>query len=376
MNCIIIDGDQARLYGVPKAIPTGQVGFSKIGFEFSPEWDGMTKIAQFVQGENKYNVAVENNECTCPNGLVKGWVSVRVRGYSETDVIATANEILLPVSKGFQSGGIPPIPPTPDLYQQFLKATQSQIGDLSDLTTEAKENLVTAINEAARTGGVQPDWNQNDATAADYIKNRPFYSETENVTVENATNVQLKGFPAFAIGDTVTVNVDGVEHSLVAYDDEGCVTIGDTTSSLENGEGQLGWQIYAEQDGGVMFSATEAHTVSYFSEIVVKIDEKYLPKGLIVNVVGTESNDGNTYLLFDKTDEEIYNAVNNGIAVTLELFGCNLQYIEDDAMFWGVAPHTSGTNGITKLKVLCVSPGYLGWVLDETYITASTDSNP
>lgn len=153
MNCIIIDGDQARLYGVPKAIPSGQVGFSKIGFEFSPEWDGMTKIAQFMQGENKYNVAVENNECTCPNGLVKGWVSVRVRGYSETDVIATANEILLPVSTGFQSGGIPPIPPTPDLYQQFLKVTQDQIGDLADLTTTAKDTLVAAINEAAASGG-------------------------------------------------------------------------------------------------------------------------------------------------------------------------------------------------------------------------------
>ena len=149
MNRIIIDGDQARLYGVPKAIPTGQVGFSTIRFEFSSEWDGMPKIAQFMQGENKYNVAVENNECTCPNGLVKGWVSVRVRGYSETDVIATANDILLPVSTGFQSGGIPPIPAAPDLYQQFLKVIQDQIGDLADLTTEEKENLVAAINEAA-----------------------------------------------------------------------------------------------------------------------------------------------------------------------------------------------------------------------------------
>lgn len=153
MNRIIIDGDQARLYGAPKAIPTGQVGFSKIGFEFSSEWDGMTRIAQFRQGENKYNVAVENNECTCPNELVKGWVSVSVRGYSETAVIATANEILLPVSTGFQPGGIPPVPPTPDLYQQLLKPIQDQIGDLSDLTTEAKENLVAAINEAARTDG-------------------------------------------------------------------------------------------------------------------------------------------------------------------------------------------------------------------------------
>ena len=25
-------------------------------------------------------------------------------------------------------------------------------------------------------GGVQPDWNQNDETALDYVKNRPFYT--------------------------------------------------------------------------------------------------------------------------------------------------------------------------------------------------------
>ena len=37
--------------------------------------------------------------------------------------------------------------------QMTLQAIQRQIGDLSDLTTEAKENLVAAINEAVRTGG-------------------------------------------------------------------------------------------------------------------------------------------------------------------------------------------------------------------------------
>ena len=124
---------------------------------------------------------------------------------------------------------------------------------------------------------VQPDWNQNDDTAADYVKNRPFYSETKTVTVENATDVVLDGFPVFAIGDTITVNVDGVEHSLVAYNDEGIVTIGDTLSSLDNGEGQLGWQIWVNGEV-VVFSAKEAHTVSYLGiDYHHKIDPKYLP---------------------------------------------------------------------------------------------------
>lgn len=37
--------------------------------------------------------------------------------------------------------------------QMTLQTIQRQIGDLAALTTEAKENLVAAINEAARTGG-------------------------------------------------------------------------------------------------------------------------------------------------------------------------------------------------------------------------------
>ena len=130
--------------------------------------------------------------------------------------------------------------------QMTLQMIQRQIGDLADLTTEAKDTLVAAINEAAASesmslrvadgyiqystdsgstwtnliamadlkgagmditgatvgqiakitavddsgkptawepvdmpsgggggGGVQPDWNQNDETAADYVKNRP-----------------------------------------------------------------------------------------------------------------------------------------------------------------------------------------------------------
>ncbi len=37
--------------------------------------------------------------------------------------------------------------------QMTLQAIQTQIGDLADLTTDAKDTLVAAINEAARTGG-------------------------------------------------------------------------------------------------------------------------------------------------------------------------------------------------------------------------------
>ena len=126
--------------------------------------------------------------------------------------------------------------------------------------------------------GAQPDWNQNDSTKPDYVKNRPFYSETKTVTIENATEGILEGFPGFVTGDTVTVNVDGVEHSLVAYYDEseGVFTVGDIYSSIENGEGQLGWQIYSSDGKLASFYATEAHTISYLGVFIYKIDDKFV----------------------------------------------------------------------------------------------------
>ena len=126
--------------------------------------------------------------------------------------------------------------------------------------------------------GVQSDWNQNDETQPDYIKNRPFYKELRSMTVENVTDGTLEGFPIFSVGDTVNVNVDGVEHSLVAYNDDALVTIGDTYSNIDNGEGQLGWQIYVVSDDNLVnFYAKEAHTVSYSGDFVYHtIDPKYI----------------------------------------------------------------------------------------------------
>ena len=50
-------------------------------------------------------------------------------------------------------------------------------------------NVDTTGSSGGGGGGVQPDWSQNDSTAADYIKNRPFYTgaPVETVLVEEST---------------------------------------------------------------------------------------------------------------------------------------------------------------------------------------------
>ena len=107
--------------------------------------------------------------------------------------------------------------------QMTLQMIQLQIGDLADLTTEAKDTLVAAINEAARTGGGAGSM---DLRVADgYVQ----YSADGGMTWTNLIAIaDLKGDPgepgkdghspvvtATKSGKTTTISVDGAAIATV-----------------------------------------------------------------------------------------------------------------------------------------------------------------
>ena len=85
------------------------------------------------------------------------------------------------------AGAEPPDEPS----KRWFDAIQAQIGNLDDLTTEEKKNLVTAINEAARSGGGSGGAGTIDMRVADgYIQ----YSNDGGATWENLIAIaDLKG---------------------------------------------------------------------------------------------------------------------------------------------------------------------------------------
>lgn len=96
----------------------------------------------------------------------------------------------------------------------ILAKLKAAIGDLSELQTEAKDNLVSAINEAA-TGA---DWAQNDPDGDGYVKNRPggydvietrkiFEMKLVSINDENMITADADG--SFAEGTPVHVSIDG-----------------------------------------------------------------------------------------------------------------------------------------------------------------------
>ncbi len=109
----------------------------------------------------------------------------------------------------------------------ILSKLKAAIGDLSELQTEAKDNLVSAINEAAESGGA--DWSQNDPDGDGYVANRPGGYMTDPVYTEvyngnlSGDGIQLPTAFDIAVGDTVKVIIDDEErdYTVIAEDFEG-----------------------------------------------------------------------------------------------------------------------------------------------------------
>lgn len=197
---------------------------------------------------------------------------------------------------------------------------------------------------------------------------------------------------AISLGEKVLVDFDGETYDCVAYkldaDSSSYAAQGSDHILIGNGllygpsedTGEPFLIAYSRSNSEIVIVTlltNPTHTVSVTRvvETVHKIPEKFLSKGFIVNIVEEETgSDGNTYLLLDKTDEEIKNALNNGSTVKLNSNGFSIQYDSKQGIFWGVFPNQVGSNGITELVVVSVKKGANGWLGKQTYITASTSA--
>ena len=127
---------------------------------------------------------------------------------------------------------------------------------------------------------VQPDWNQNDSTAADYVKNRTHYVESSYTDyVLNMNGTELVGFSIPGVGETITVKINGVESAeTVKRGTSG--PIGNYTyigtndfDSLQRG--RTGWCV-AAISGATFGFANPDTTISVWATVIHKIDDKFI----------------------------------------------------------------------------------------------------
>ena len=162
--------------------------------------------------------------------------------------------------------------------------------------------------------GVQSDWNQNDDTQPDYVKNRPFYTETvETVLVEESTvsfsdagGLYIAHFPSTfsaTVGETYKVSWDGAAYECTCVKFNNIPAIGNLSiagADSDTGEPFLMGIFKVGQIDIATKNTSASHTFSISGVVqeVVKIDGKYLPDAVAtkseVEVAQTTANAAQT----------------------------------------------------------------------------------
>ena len=146
----------AHLASPQELLTAGMAKAVTVEFVFSPDWDGLTKTAVFSNGKTTVDVLAANwdgDTVPVPHEVlaVPGrHARVGVYGADESGVVLPTVWVSLgKVQPGADPSGDASADPSLPIWAQL----QNQIGDLDDLQTYNKGNLVDAINEARSSGG-------------------------------------------------------------------------------------------------------------------------------------------------------------------------------------------------------------------------------
>lgn len=424
MHKIVLDGQTLRWYGAEPIIVSDSINQVRFEFIRLNGWENVVLTAQFTQSGTTYSVATQNDTVALPAEITAGALEISVFGSESSQISRFTVEPLSLIirASGFVPDGVSPIPPTPDLYAQWVetveekrkkaetaalhateasseaeKAKQAaeaaaqgvmnisvspprpgaqgtwEVFDVSSgvytdtgipLTgpqgpegkqgqpgadgkdgapgpkgdpgapgepgvqgpqgvpgkdgapcegvpaggTEGQVLAKTAQGTAWKDlpqGGVQSDWNQNDSAELDFIKNRPFYTETNEtvflpsgqytiVTAQTrASGPAVEAVEAIIAtftnaptdGQQCRITFDSNTYTETAIDSRGEITLG-----YSNYDGTKPYFVfYEEADGsnvilcGVPESDVGVHTIEIvgIQQIIHKIPEQYLPKAQI-----------------------------------------------------------------------------------------------
>ena len=178
---------------------------------------------------------------------------------------------------------------------------------LSDKEKKQARDNIDAISSSEL---VQSDWNQNDETAKDYIKNRICYTKdaTETIVLNSTlpfTDISSSGLTVFRYqdtssnikfneGTTYTVNFDTTSYTCIAFTDDrlsnavilgnlGITGMSSATNEpfaiITDNKGNNGLQIVTNLTGtSHNVKIAESHTE------IVKLDKKYIPDDIFINI--------------------------------------------------------------------------------------------
>ena len=160
---------------------------------------------------------------------------------------------------------------------------------------ELIKTLYNAFNQKLKNH--RGNWEQNDPTADDYIKNRPFYTDGYITVIEEKTFSTYDDYEwcspfvfELKANETYKIIWDEKEYICTTYSDD-ALLLGNI--SLDGGSPNTGepfFYFYWEEEGysaeyGFCVQKSGRHTVSIYKQNVKKIDKKYIDINLPNNLI-------------------------------------------------------------------------------------------
>lgn len=181
----------------------GSVGVEQVTFSFDESWDGLAKWACF-KNDNVPEIHVllsdDNLTCDVPWEMYtkEGALYIGALGMQDGVVVKPTFWVQVSeVSEGVSTEGATPGEYTPSEIEQLTKVAveaSKKIGNLEDLETKAKQNLVVAINEARRSGsGGGGGSGVNGVTFYPHVDAEGNLSWTNDGGLENPPEVNIMG---------------------------------------------------------------------------------------------------------------------------------------------------------------------------------------
>ena len=346
-----------------ETLVSGTVNKYRAEFVFDDSWDGFTKTAVFRADSfghiTSREVLLAGDTCQVPHECLIAGALLRVGVYGISGDITTPT-IYTQEPIGIARGAEPAEStqdPTPGVYQQIIniieagaiagppgpqgpkgdtgepgpqgpkgdpgaKGETGPKGDMGDPGPQgpagvgvpsggttgqvlSKTEDGTAWTDPP-SGGVQPDWNQNDPTAADYIKNRTHYDEQTVIEWDGDTTGKISVSNAFFRVSELTPTAANLLGGRLLWEREGFETtdcIIDTEMAAQSGDvviiggGELG--IVALSAGATISNFAFAEPGVYVTEcdyfemsygVTHNLPRKYLPPDAILPSVTASDN--------------------------------------------------------------------------------------
>ena len=190
------------------------------------------------------------------------------------------------------------------LEQKFWRGTKEEY---EALNVKDEDTMYIVIDEEG--GSIKADWNENDAEAPDYIKNRTHYKElkdeilidNQEVFVWSSGYGQIQGNLVVIPNNVYDITLDGVLYNCTArevYDEDFyAIVLGnlEVFASFENMPPNNGepFCIVIYSDGSAQLHedsfGVSILSISGLTEVFTKIDKNYLPNSNVVNGIGAYS---------------------------------------------------------------------------------------